>query len=77
MMIDMYVISGSDETVCQACGKELLNLQVADTRCICGQVWRMSHCFGEPFARMELERAGKSNQNGNPYYCAGWLVLAI
>ena len=75
-MLDMFVISGADKFVCQSCGKELLSLGYGDCLCKCGQPWRVSYCLGNPFARMELERAGISKQTGNPYYNAGWLVKA-
>ena len=77
-MIDMFVISGTDKFACQACGKGVLPLYQGDLVCKCRQVWGVSHCLGDPFARMELERTGFSSQSSrNPYYNAGWLVKAI
>ena len=76
-MMDMFVISGKDKFVCQSCGEQVLPLKCSDQLCKCGQVWRVGHCVGEPFAAMQLVRTGVSTQSGNPSYNAGWLVRAM
>ena len=77
MVLDMFVISGAKEWPCQACGIELLPIEYNDITCKCGQVWRITYCTGDPFARMSLEKDGMSQQVGDPYYNAGYLVKAI
>uniref|UniRef100_A0A6M3LSA8 Uncharacterized protein n=1 Tax=viral metagenome TaxID=1070528 RepID=A0A6M3LSA8_9ZZZZ len=76
-MIDMFVISGANKWPCQKCGKTLLPIYNCIATCTCGQIWDISPCMGDGFARMALERTGFSRQSGDSGYFNGYLVKAI